>query len=138
MKASYTGIVLTPSSRQTLLSFVAQQMNLGFIDIPNYDKWEVITHHVTLNLGNFDQNLNSINILNKSFNFEANSWANDNLVAAVGVNLPNNINSMNIKPHITIAVNRLSGGKPKMSNNLKNWSMLETPIILSGVVQEVI
>ena len=37
-------------------------------------------------------------------------------------------------PHITIAVNKKAGGKPRMSKEIKNWKKVK-PIKLQGVVQ---
>ncbi len=44
--------------------------------------------------------------------------------------------SKNKIPHVTMAVNINSGGKPVMSNDIKDWKMLETPIKLVGEVRE--
>ena len=45
--------------------------------------------------------------------------------------------SKNKIPHVTMAVNIENGGKPVMSNDIKEWKALETPIKLSGEVKEV-
>ena len=42
----------------------------------------------------------------------------------------------NAKPHITIAVNRNAGGKPFMSNKLKDWKPLGFPLKVTGTVNE--
>jgi tRNA nucleotidyltransferase (CCA-adding enzyme) len=45
--------------------------------------------------------------------------------------------SKNEISHITLAVNRLAGGKPFDSNKIKDWVKLEKNIELSGFVQEI-
>jgi hypothetical protein len=35
-----------------------------------------------------------------------------------------------------VAVNVKDGGKPVMSNDIKNWTTIEKPIKLSGTVKE--
>ena len=44
--------------------------------------------------------------------------------------------SKNPIPHITLAVNRAQGGKPVMSNDIKNWEKFEGELTLSGKVVE--
>jgi len=44
--------------------------------------------------------------------------------------------SKNKIPHVTVAVNIVGGGKPVMSNDIKDWRALETPIKLVGEVKE--
>jgi hypothetical protein len=41
----------------------------------------------------------------------------------------------NAFPHITIAVNRVEGGKPKDSNAIKNWTPVLNGVTLNGTVQ---
>jgi len=44
--------------------------------------------------------------------------------------------STNDIPHITVAVNVAEGGKPFLSNKITDWKTLDSPIHLSGVVEE--
>jgi hypothetical protein len=44
--------------------------------------------------------------------------------------------SENKIPHITIAINVKGGGKPVDSNKITNWTKLEKPIKLTGIVKE--
>lgn len=97
--------------------------------------WDTIAHHVTLNMGPFKGNRE---LLNKDFEVTVISYAEDNLVAAVKVQLPKEISSVNVNPHITISVNRKQGGKPVMSNNL-DWSNAKSikPITINAKLAEV-
>ena len=38
-------------------------------------------------------------------------------------------------PHVTIAVNRTGGGKPKDSNDIEKWQKVENGISLSGKIK---
>ena len=40
-------------------------------------------------------------------------------------------------PHITLAVNRTGGGKPKDSNKITDWVELPKPVVLAGDITEV-
>ena len=41
----------------------------------------------------------------------------------------------NAYPHITIAINRAGGAKPKDSNAIKNWEEVDDGITLNGTIQ---
>ena len=56
------------------------------------------------------------------------------MIVAVGVSSP--IPSKNEIKHITLAVNRKNGGKPFLSNKLKQWSPTN-PLTLKGIIKEV-
>lgn len=122
MTVSYTGLVLTADSRQRLMRT---------IDIP--DGWEVVLHHVTLNMGPFKGNRD---LLGQEFKVRVDTQASDDKVMAVGVDLPAGITSKNARPHITVAVNRAGGGKPVMSNNLKDWTAIPS-MTVDTVLEEV-
>lgn len=128
-RVSYTAIVLSPSSRINLINHLQSQINnlKGFKLTTNTGS--PLVHHVTLNLGAFDENLNDKSILGQEIPIKVVSWAEDKNVAAVGVEIP--IQTINAQPHITIAIS--STGKPMMSNNLTNWQPIE-PITISGTV----
>jgi hypothetical protein len=96
------------------------------------EDWEVIAHHMTINMGNINPNFEKY--LGKKIDLEVISFAKDNLVAAVGVR---GFPTTNEIPHVTLAVNRKEGGKPFFSNKLKTWTSLPTPFTIKGIVQEV-
>jgi hypothetical protein len=122
MTISYTGLVLTKESRTKLLST---------LDIP--EGWEVVLHHVTLNMGPFKGNRD---LLGQTFKVRVDTKASDDKVMAVGVDLPAGVTSKNATPHITVAVNRGGGGKPVMSNNLKEWNAIPS-MTVETVLEEV-
>lgn len=119
----YSAVVLDDKSRSKLLK-VVQPM------IP--DGWEIIAHHMTIKLGAI--NPENRGDLNDEVTLNVVDYAIDDMAFAVGVSgYPSN----NKKPHITIAINRLEGAKPVMSNNLTNWKPLGFPLELKGVVTEI-
>ncbi len=109
---SYTGIVLTKADSDNLVSALKEKIPKG---------WEIVAHHATVNMGSFKGDRN---LLNSEKTLTVNSFAIDNKVCAVSVSMPPEIPSKNINPHITIAVNRVEGGKPFDSNKL-DWAKAE-------------
>jgi hypothetical protein len=119
----YSAVVLDDESRSKLLK-VVQPM------IP--DGWEVIAHHMTIKMGAI--NPENRGDLNTEVTLDVIDYAIDDMAFAVGVSgYPSN----NKKPHITIAINRLEGAKPVMSNNLTDWKPLGFPLKLKGIVTEI-
>ena len=104
---SYSAVVLDDKSRSRLIE--------RFKSIIPED-WEIIAHHMTINLGEIDPEFEKY--LEMPVRLSVNDIAWDDKIMAVGVN---GFNSRNVKPHITLAVNRKVGGKPVMSNNLTDW-----------------
>lgn len=120
---SYSAVVLDDKSRSRLIE--------RFKSIIPED-WEVIAHHMTINMGEIDPRFEKYLQLPVRLTVEDIAW--DDKVMAVGVS---GFESHNAKPHITLAVNRKAGGKPMMSNNLTNWEKLKKPLMLTGKVTEV-
>jgi len=120
---AYTGIVLDETSKQKLIKVFSKMIPEG---------WEVIAHHMTLNLGAIDSKY--VQDLDKEIELTVVDYAIDDKVMAVGVDgYPTN----NKKAHITLAVNRQGGGKPMMSNSLTEWRPIEFPLVLKGIVTQV-
>lgn len=109
-----------------MLSKVAGQIPMG---------WEVVAHHMTINMGPINKGPANQDLLGKPGKLTVVSLASDEKVMAVGV--VSDIPSKNDKPHVTVAVNRAAGGKPFMSNKLKDWEALDEPFELTGIVQQV-
>lgn len=122
-KISYSAVVLDDKSRKRLLNIFK---NL----IP--DGWEIIAHHMTINLGEIDPEYEKY--LGFPVKLKVDDFGIDNKVAAIGVS---GFPSKNNKPHITLAVNRKNGGKPAMSNNLIKWYPIKKQLFLTGKVMEV-
>ena len=124
---AYTGVVLTPASRATLL----EQLGIG--SGMEMAGWEIIAHHMTINMGDASKGP-AADMVGDEVELMANSLAEDDQVMAVGVSA--DAPSTNDIKHITIAVHRGNGGKPYFSNNLKNWKPIPK-IPLRGIVTEV-
>lgn len=122
----YTAIIIDETSKQKLLTYLKDI-------IPN--DWNVICHHMTINLGSFnDGPLKDSNFgLNQEVSLTATKLAKDDKVIAVEV--VSDVPSINKIKHITIAVNVKNGGKPVMSNKLTNWNDI-SPIQLKGIILE--
>lgn len=120
---SYTALVLTPESRSQLLR------QLGATP----DGWEVIAHHMTINMGPADRGP-AVEMVGQTHELTAVALGQDERVMAVQVQ--SDVPSDNSTKHITIAVNRAAGGKPFHSNQLGEWSPI-SPISLKGVIEEV-
>lgn len=122
-KVLYSAVVLTEDSREKLLQY--------FNDVLPSD-WEIICHHMTINMGKINDYLKDD--LGKEVDLIVEDFAFNDKVMAVGVyGYP----SKNKQPHITLAVNRKNDGKPVMSNNLENWKPIKDKIKLKGIVQEI-
>ena len=120
---SYSAVVLDDSSRQRLIDKFNNIIPEG---------WDVIAHHMTINLGEIDPEYEKY--LGLPIRLTVNDIAMDDKVIAVGVS---GFNTRNPKAHITLAVNRANGGKPVMSNNLTNWERLRRPLSLRGKVTQI-
>jgi len=120
---SYSAVVLDDNSRSRLIERFKSE-------IPN--NYEIIADHMTLNLGPIDPEFEEY--LGMPIRLSVDDIAMDDMVIAVGVS---GFGSKNIKPHITLAVNRIEGGKPMMSNKLVDWKKLKRPLLISGKVMEV-
>ena len=121
----YTALVLDKESHNKLLEAFHQIAPLG---------WERICHHMTINMGREDAGP-AADLVGKTFEVVATTFAQDNKVLAVGV--VSEVPSANTIKHITVAVNRAGGGKPFHSNDLKEWVPLVESIKLTGTVQVV-
>jgi hypothetical protein len=124
---AYTGIVLEPASRATLLQ------RLGIGNGMEMGGWEIIAHHMTINL-NAAENGPAADLVGQEVELTATSFAENDRVMAVGVET--DMPSINEYKHITIAVHRANGGKPAHSNRLENWRPIPR-IPLRGIVKEV-
>lgn len=119
----YTALVLDDKSKNLLLNHLG---HLIAID------WQTICHHMTINLGPPEKGP-AKDLIGQIFEIQIDTFAQDNRVLAVGVS--SECPSNNKIKHITVAINLSNGGKPKYSNDLKNWLPIEEDLVLSGVVQ---
>ena len=123
IKPKYSAVAIDGQSRTTLLTHF-QNM------IP--DGWEVIAHHMTINpFGTVPDEE-----VNKPVQLSVNEVGKDDKALAVkvsGYDKP----TKNKFAHITIAINRQGGAKPKDSNTIANWTKIDQLIILKGTVQNI-
>lgn len=121
----YTALLLDEKSKDLLIKTFSHQLPVG---------WEIIAHHMTINMGPASSGP-ALNLLNQEFSLLVTEIAFNDRVVAVGVEtiVPSN----NPKKHITLAVNKIIGAKPKESNNLNNWTRLNKQLALTGIVVEI-
>lgn len=122
-RISYSAVVLNEKSRERVLKRFKDYIPDGF---------EIIAHHMTINMGEIHPEYEKY--LGVKVGLKIEEIAMNEKVIAVGVS---GFKSKNEKPHITLAVDRSAGGKPKMANDLKNWEKLKRPMYISGDVKEV-
>ena len=124
---AYSAIVLNKSSRERLLRVMGDK-------IP--ENWEVIADHVTINMGSIKDDATPH--LDLPILIQALDYAINDKVLCVGVNC-DPIKTKNSKPHITIAVNREGGAKPRDCNDIPDneFINLKRPLRLSGYVREI-
>lgn len=122
-RISYSAVVLNEKSRERVLKRFKEY-------IP--DEFEIIAHHMTINMGEIHSDFEKY--LGVTVGLKVEEIAMDDKVIAIGVS---GFKTKNKKPHITLAVNRHVGGKPKMANDLKTWEKLKRPMYISGDVKEV-
>jgi hypothetical protein len=120
---SYSAVVIDEASRKLLLNKIA----------PIHK--EVIAHHMTINLGPLKGS--NVLLIGQEVELRVVTTASDDKVQAVGVKILNSkLGCANTVPHITLSVNRQTGGKPMLSNKLTNWTKI-APFTVKGIVTEV-
>lgn len=119
-----------------VLDIVSQQKLVGVFKPMIPEGWEIVAHHMTIKMGALDPESQAKKDLIEGNEIVLNveDYAINDKVMAVGVS---GYETMNAKPHITLAVNRKEGGKPMMSNQLIDWKPLVVPLKLTGNVTEV-
>ena len=120
----YTALVLDESSQNALRNH--------FIDRVE-DGWLVKCHHMTINMG-LAEHGPAAEFIGQEVELTVVSFGKDLKVMAVEVETV--IPSNNSVKHITVAINVDGGGKPKHSNELKEWQSI-TKLFLKGTVREV-
>jgi predicted kinase len=115
----YSAIMLTPATSSSLLFNVGDNIPLD---------WILYGHHMTICLGP----LKNKSDLGNEVRLKVTHLGVSDMAIAVKVN---GYESVNVIPHITVAINP-DGGKPVMSNNITNWVNVK-PFDVEGVVTEV-
>jgi hypothetical protein len=115
----WSAVVLDENSRNRLIAEYKSQIPQG---------WEIIAHHMTINFrGLSDEEGKLVNLKVIEVGLDDKALA----VKVVGYDKPTN----NAFPHVTIAINRSGGAKPKDSNDIKNWTKVPNGITLSGTIE---
>lgn len=116
-------VVLDDASQQKLVTALRHHIPEG---------WDIIAHHMTINFGK-GLGKDREEDKGKIVNIVASEIGISDMAIAVKVH---GYPSDNAIPHVTLAVNRADGGKPVMSNDIKDWKRLNSHINLRGVVTE--
>lgn len=116
----YSAVNLDKESRMRLLGI--------FSKLPS--EWELICHHMTIDLGKPSPDIEAR--IGEEVHLIADKIAQDDKNIAIEVKT--DVPSRNKIKHITIAVNRSAGGKPALSNMLTDWKAMPT-IYLSGRIE---
>lgn len=119
----YTAVVLNDDDRNKLLS-----MTRGMC--PPW--WHEYAHHCTIDMQPATKSLCK-DRLGEEIEMTIKSFALGDRVAAVGIEM--DVPSANAIKHITIAVDTDAGGKPKHSNDLKDWVPI-TEFTVKGHIAE--
>ncbi len=119
----YVAVVLDPFSRELLIQKVKEFVPEGF---------DLIAHHMTIRMGSMTPILKLLE--GEKINLEILEIGISDKCIAVSVGEGGEW-SVNTIPHITVAVNRAGGGKPKDSNAITNWKKIDS-FILRGTIQE--
>jgi hypothetical protein len=122
----YSAIVLDQTSHDKLIKWLHENFS-----IVSRETWEVIAHHMTIKMGELPSYL--VADLNTEQTIEVTGYGSSDKVIAVRVA---GYYTSNKVPHVTLAVNRKGGGKPVMSNDIKNWQPMLKPFKLKGIVKE--
>jgi len=128
-RISYTALVLDDISHQALLQYVP-------------DGWKPIAHHMTLITPREHKGVRlPQRFLNQQASVTATGIVGDDKVLAAVIDTSQSLLPMLGPgfPHVTIATNPMTKGKPFMSNQLKpSMAQQIQPLILTGVIQEIL
>jgi len=129
----YSAIVLDEAS-QLKLEKLTEDIKVAGVRLPLLVRdsgWKMYNHHMTICMGELPEYLKQY--IGTSQKLEATHVGVSPMAVAVRVT---GFDSKNKIPHVTMAVNIKGGGKPVMSNDIKDWKQLETTIKLVGEVKE--
>jgi predicted kinase len=115
----YSAVVLDDISRNMLLRIFDSYIPKG---------WKTFAHHMTIAFGKPVKNED----LNKSVGLVVKKIGISDMAVALEVD---GYPSENKIPHVTLAVNP-QGGKPVMSNDIKNWKTIEN-VKIKGIVKNI-
>lgn len=124
----YTAIVLDQESKDNL--------RIACADLIPAD-YEVVCHHVTVNMGSHDKGPMADIPLGTEIELTAKYLGEiPGRVLAINV-IGSVLRTKNKVPHVTIAINRDAGAKPKDSNDIEDWNVRTIGQRISGWLTEV-
>lgn len=129
----YSAVLLDEKS-QLKLEKLAEDIKVNGVRVPMLVRdsgWKMYCHHMTICMGPLPEHLQQY--LDAPQKLEATHIGISDKAVAVRVT---GFDSKNKIPHVTVAVNIKGGGKPVNSNDIKEWTALETPVKLTGTVKE--
>jgi hypothetical protein len=118
----YSGVILDESSHEKLINRFTSFIPEG---------WEIFTHHMTIVTKGLPEELKGD--LGKLITLTVEAIGVSDMAIAVKVS---GYPSKNDIPHVTLAVNP-EGGKPHMSNQIKNWCDLSQQFKIAGTIREI-
>ncbi len=113
----WSAVVIDDQSRNLLLAEYKHEIPEG---------WEIIAHHMTIDFKGLSDEAG------KRVQLKVTEVGKSDKAFAVKVE---GYPSKNAIPHITIAIDRNNGGKPKDSNDIQNWIRVANGITLNGNVE---
>jgi hypothetical protein len=120
LKEGWSAVELDEKSKAILTQALGDKIPQG---------WEVIAHHMTIN---FKEPVSS-ELVGQKVILTATSLGLSDKALAVKVT-SGGVQSVNAIPHVTVAIDRTNGGKPKDSNAITDWQKIQ-PIQLTGTVK---
>lgn len=130
----YFGLFLDKKSKEKLEHLLEKILYEEFVDgLP----MNIYCHHMTIAYNNHSEESQQIyNRYKGEFGLERKIIATHIGISrdAIAVRVSYDGDIINKIPHITLAVP--IGGKPVNSNYIKEWRMLKSPIILTGILGE--
>lgn len=123
----YTAVVISKKEQKAALSLLSR------IGITPPEGWELVFHHMTVNMGKAKRSMQEK--LGLMSSVVLTHVAQDEKVMAFKVRSPTE--SDNPTKHVTFAVNRSNGGKPYQSNSLNDWMPLQVSVGCVGVIEEI-
>ena len=125
---SYTAIVFDEDTQALLEGeYVAHTKN-------HTEGWEDKFHHLTITMGTNSKGKYPFQV-GERVTLRVTHLGQSPLATAFQCSLPEGKKVKNDIPHITCRVNRDGGGKPKHSNDIQDWFLLEEPFEVIGTVQ---
>jgi len=125
---SYTAIVFDEDTQAHLESeYVAYTKN-------HTEGWEDKFHHLTICMGGNSKGKYPFSV-GEPVTLTVTHLGQSEFATAFQCQLPEGKKVKNKIPHITCRVNRQGGGKPKHSNEITEWFLLDEPFEIMGTVQ---